>query len=315
MATTVTDKLLAVLADAGVRHVYGVPGDAINAVVDGIRRHPDLTFVHVRHEEAGAFAASAQAKLTGQLTAVAGTAGPGAVHLLNGLADASLDHAPVIAVTGQTDTSLLGTAAHQELDQDQLFAAVSLFSRTIVHPDQVPSLVLEACRAAIAGPGVAHLALPANLAERRVDQPAYGVVHLRPARSSPDPEDIAEAAALLRDAQRPVVLAGIGAAGAVQELLEFAESLGAPIIKTLRAKALLPDDHPLTVGGLGLLGTRAAVNAMQHADVLVMVGTDFPYRDFYPATDVPAIQIDLAPQRIGRRFPSRSAWWVMPPRR
>ncbi|MEX2563389.1 MAG: thiamine pyrophosphate-dependent enzyme, partial [Nitriliruptoraceae bacterium] len=198
---------------------------------------------------------------------------------------------------------LLGTSAHQELDQDQLFAAVSLFSRTIVHPDQVPSVILQACRAALAGPGVAHLALPANLAERAVDRPAYGVVHLRPVRSAAHPDDIADAAALLRETQRPVILAGIGAADAVEELLELAESLGAPIIKTLRAKALLPDDHPLTVGGLGLLGTRAAVNAVQHADVLLMIGTDYPYRDFYPAPDVPAIQIDLDPRRIGRRFP------------
>lgn len=303
IATTVTDSLLAVLADAGVRQVFGVPGDAINAVVDGIRRHPELTFVHVRHEEAGAFAASAQAKLTGELAAVVGTSGPGAVHLLNGLADASRDHAPVIAVTGQADTSLLGTSAHQELDQHALFSGVSSFSETIVHPDQVPTVVLEACRAAISGPGVAHLALPANLAEQKVSQPEHGAVRQRPPRQVPHPEDLEEAAALLGEAERPVILAGIGAERAVPALLDTAERLAAPIIKTLRAKALIPDDHPLTVGGLGLLGTRAAVNAIEGCDVLLMVGTDYPYRDFYPDIDVPAVQIDIEPRRIGRRFP------------
>ncbi len=291
------------LADAGVRQLFGVPGDAVNAVVDGIRRHPELTFVQVRHEEAGAFAASAQAKLTGELTAVVGTSGPGAVHLLNGLADASRDHAPVLAVTGQADTSLLGTAAHQELDQHELFAAVSSFSQTIVHPDQLPSVAIEACRAAIAGPGVAHLALPANLAEQTVGQPTYGAVRERPARLVPHPEDLAAAVTLLRDAERPLILAGIGAADAVPQLLEIAEQLGAPIIKTLRGKALIADDHPLTVGGLGLLGTRAAVNAAEGCDALLMVGTDFPYLGFYPAHDVPAVQIDTEPRRIGRRFP------------
>ncbi len=283
--------------------MFGVPGDAINAVVDGIRRHPQLAFIHVRHEEAGAFAASAQAKLTGELTAVVGTSGPGAVHLLNGLADASRDHAPVIAVTGQADTSLLGTSAHQELDQHDLFSAVSSFSETIVHPDQMPSVAIEACRAAIAGPGVAHLALPANLAGQTVGQPDHGAVRQRESRLVPHPDDLSDAAALLRDAERPVILAGIGAAKAVPQLLDVAEKLAAPIIKTLRAKALIPDDHPLTVGGLGLLGTRAAVNAIEGCDALLMVGTDFPYRDFYPEIDVPAVQIDIEPRRIGRRFP------------
>lgn len=283
--------------------MFGVPGDAINAVVDGVRRHPELTFVHVRHEEAGAFAASAQAKLTGQLTAVVGTAGPGAAHLINGLADAHRDHAPVIAVTGQADTSLLGTSAHQELDQHELFAAVSSFSASIVHPDQLPGLAVEACRAAISGPGVAHLALPADLAPQAVSRPRHAVLRQREPRLVPHPEDLGDAARLLRDARRPVILAGIGAEGAVTQLLDTAERLAAPIIKTLRAKALIADDHPLTVGGLGLLGTRAAVNAVEGCDALLMLGTDFPYLDFYPDPDVPAVQIDVDPSRIGRRFP------------
>lgn len=144
MSSTVTDVLLDALATAGVRQIFGIAGDAVNAVIDGIRRHPDLSFIHVRHEEAGAFAASAQAKLTGELAAVVGTAGPGAVHLLNGLMDAAADHAPVIAITGQVATAKLGTHAHQEVDQRALFAGFTVFSETVVDAGQMPTLAVEA---------------------------------------------------------------------------------------------------------------------------------------------------------------------------
>ncbi|MEX0659576.1 MAG: thiamine pyrophosphate-dependent enzyme [Egibacteraceae bacterium] len=303
MSSTVSDVLLDAMAAAGVRQVFGIPGDAINAVIDGIRRHPDLTFVHVRHEEAGAFAASAQAKLTGKLAAVVGTAGPGAVHLLNGLMDAALDHAPVIAVTGQVETAKIGTHAHQEVDQSALFSSVAVFSETVVDAGQMPTLAVQACLAALSEPGVAHLALPADVATAAADPlPTPAPV---PAASPMAPSDDALAAAVevLAAAEKPLILAGIGCEGAVPQLVAVAERLGAPIIKTLKAKALLADDHPLTVGGLGLLGTRAAVNAVGDCDALLMVGTDFPYTDFYPGHDVPAVQIDRERSRIGRRFP------------
>jgi pyruvate oxidase len=300
--TTVTDAMLEVLADAGVRHVFGIPGDAVNAIIDGIRRSDRLTFVHVRHEEVGAFAAGAQAKLDGGPAAVVGTAGPGAVHLLNGLYDAARDHAPVIAITGETETNLLGTAAHQEIGQAALFADVAVFSEPVVHPGQMPTLAVEACQAALAARGVAHLAIPANLAEQDTDGARHGVVVRREPRTRPAQEDLRDALRLIGEASRPLVLAGIGAQDAVGELLELAERLGAPIIKTLPGKALFADDHPLTVGGLGLLGTRAAVNAVDECDLLLMVGTDFPYLDFYPQ-DVPAIQLELDRSHVARRYP------------
>lgn len=300
--STVTDALLEVLADAGVRHVFGIPGDAVNAIVDGIRKSDRLTFVHVRHEEAGAFAASAQAKLDGRLAAVVGTSGPGAVHLLNGLYDAARDHAPVIAITGETETSRLGTDAHQEIDQPALFADVAVFSQRIVDPGQLPTVAVEACQAALSTPGVAHLALPGNIAQQHVATTDHGVVVRREPRTVPADEDLADALRLLDRSEAPVILAGIGVRDAVPELLELAERLGAPIVKTLRGKDLFADDNPLTVGGLGLLGTRAAVNAMSGCDLLVMLGTDYPYVDFYP-DGVPAIQLDLARARIGRRYP------------
>lgn len=274
----------------------------MNAIVDGIRRSDRLTFVHVRHEEAGAFAASAQAKLDGRLAAVVGTSGPGAVHLLNGLYDAAKDHAPVIAITGETETDRLGTDAHQEVGQAALFADVAVFSQRVVDPGQLPTLAVQACQAALSTPGVAHLALSANIAQQDVATMDHGVVVRREPRTVPAHEDLADALRLLEGAEAPVILAGIGVRDVVPELLELGDRLGAPIIKTLRGKDLFADDHPLTVGGLGLLGTRAAVNAMSGCDLLVMLGTDFPYRDFYP-DGVPAIQLDLARGRIGRRYP------------
>lgn len=300
LARTVSDSLLAVLADAGVRRIFGVPGDAVNAVIDGIRRHPDLEFVGVRHEEAGAFAASAQAKLTGEIAAVVGTAGPGAIHLLNGLYDAKLDHAPVIAITGQTATGRLGLHSHQEIDQHRLFADVAEFSATVVDPAQLPTIAVMACQAALAGPGVAHLALTANVASAKAAGGAAAVVVRRPSSTAPSPDDVEAALEVLRASKRPLLLAGIGARAAVPELLELADRIGAPIVKTLRGKDLLPDDHPDTLGGLGLLGTRAAVDAVADCDALVMVGTDFPYADFYPE-GVPVIQIDIERARIGLR--------------
>jgi pyruvate oxidase len=300
--STVTEAMLEVLADAGVRHVFGIPGDAVNAIIDGIRRSDRLTFVHVRHEEVGAFAASAQAKLDGGPAAVVGTAGPGAVHLLNGLYDAARDHAPVIAITGETETHLLGTAAHQEIGQSALFADVAIYSETVVHPGQMPELAVQACQAALAAGGVAHLAIPANLAEEETDGAPHGVVVRHEPRTRPAQEDLRAALGRIRDAGRPLLLAGIGAKDAVPELLDLAERLGAPIIKTLPGKALFADDHPLTVGGLGLLGTRAAVNAVDGCDLLIMVGTDFPYLDFYPE-GVPAIQLELERSRVSRRYP------------
>jgi thiamine pyrophosphate-dependent acetolactate synthase large subunit-like protein len=303
MSSTVTDVLLDAMATAGVRRIFGIPGDAINAVIDGIRRHPDLTFVHVRHEEAGAFAASAQAKLTGELAAVVGTAGPGAVHLLNGLMDAALDHAPVIAVTGQVETAKLGTHAHQEVDQSALFSGVAVFSETIVDPGQISTLAMQACQAALSAPGVAHLALPGDVATAAADPLPQVAPVPAPSPMAPDDEALMAAVEVLAAAEKPLILAGIGCRGAVPALVAVAERLGAPIIKTLRAKALLADDHPLTVGGLGLLGTRPAVNAIADCDALLMVGTDFPYTDFYPDHDVPAVQIDRERSRIGRRFP------------
>lgn len=300
---SVSQVLLDVLAEAGVRRIYGIPGDAINSLVDAIRQQDTIEFVQVRHEEAGALAASAEAKLTGRLTACAGTAGPGAIHLLNGLYDAKLDHAPVLAITGQVETEYLGSEYHQEVDLYTLFKDVAAFNQVVVNPAQLPHLAVHACQAAYSRRTVAHLSLPVDVAAESVPSPdRRHPVFPGDAKVVPCETDLAAAAELLNRAKRVTMLVGIGAHGATAEVRDVAQRLGAPVIKTLRAKDVLPDDDPLTVGGLGLLGTRPAVEAIESADALLMVGTDFPYHDFYP-DGVPAVQVDLEAGQLGKRYP------------
>jgi len=298
---TIAQMILQVLAANGVRHLFGIPGDAINDVTDAVRRQEEISFIQVRHEEAGAFAASAQAKLTGQLAACVGTAGPGAIHLLNGLYDAQLDHAPVLAITGQVQTEFIGTQQHQEVHLERLFADVAVYSQTIINAEQAPLVIMEACRAAIAHRGVAHVSLPTNVAGRQVElPPSLPRVVSMVGRIVPDLNDCGQAVEQINRAQRVAILAGIGCAGARDELIAFAETVKAPIIRTLKAKEVLDDQHPLCIGGLGLLGGRPAVKAMDDCDLLVMVGSDFPYRDFYPKS-ARIIQIDNEATRIGKR--------------
>lgn len=296
----VATSLLDALAQVGVRYIFGIPGDAINGLVDAVRRHDEIEFVTVRHEEAGAFAASAMAKLTGVPGVVAGTAGPGAIHLLNGLYDAKMDGAPILAITGQVETSSLGTYAHQEVAVERLVQDVAVFSTTIVNPEQMPVAAHNAIREALARRGVSVLVLPSDIALTDVEPRPF---HL-PIRVPPgiDPAVIDEAAAVLNEGEAVTVLIGIGAAGASDRVVEAASRLQAPIIKALRAKDVIADDHPLVIGGLGLLGTTPAVEAIDRTDVLLMIGTDFPYPEFYPE-DAKCVQIDIDPTHIGRRIP------------
>ena len=298
---TVSDVLLKILSAFGVRQIFGIPGDAINDVVDALRRQDEISFISVRHEEAGAFAASAQAKLTGKLSACMGTAGPGAVHLLNGLYDARLDHAPVIAITGQVATEFIGTQHHQEVNLERLFADVSVYSRTITTAEQIPRVLFEACRAAVAHRGVAHISLPTDVSGKRssfVDD--HQIRAAASGQLRPTMADCESAIEMINGAEKLVILAGVGCRGARNELIAFSEAAGAPIVRTLKAKEVIDDGHPLCIGGLGMLGGHPAVKALAECDVLVMVGTDFPYLDFYP-DDAKVIQIDIDPTQIGKR--------------
>jgi len=299
--TDLATSILDAVYQAGTSHVFGIPGDAINGLVDAARRHREVEFVTMRHEEAGAFAASAQAKLTGKLGVVAGTAGPGAIHLLNGLYDAKLDRAPVLAITGQVETGKLGTDYQQEIDLARLFDDVALFSETLVNPEQAPRVIHNAIREAITRRGVAHLIVPADLPLVDVE-PGEPMTVPDTADPPADDEAISRAAQLLEQSNAVTLLVGIGAGDAVSEVLDLALRLKAPIIKALRGKALIPDDHPHVIGGIGLLGTRPSVEAMSRTELLFMIGTDLPYADFYP-DDAECIQLDIDPSRIGRRHP------------
>ncbi len=279
----VADLVLEVLAAHGVRDIFGVPGDAINDITNALRKRDDMRFILVRHEEAGAFMASAQAKLSGRLAACVGTSGPGAIHLLNGLYDAKLDHAPVIAITGQIPTQYIGTGYHQEVDLEGLFSDVAEYSKTVMTEDQLPGLMLEACKAAIAAPGVAHISLPTDVAGRNMKPERCDfAIGSEKGETRPCDPSLEEAVRLIDEAENVAILTGIGAAGARAELLTLSDRLNAPIVRTLRAKDFIDEDVEACIGGLGLLGGTPASDAIDACDLLLIVGADFPYTSFYP---------------------------------
>src|ERR1051325_11449449 len=256
------------LADWGVDTVFGLPGDGINGIMEGLRRHQDkVRFVLVQHEEAAAFMASGYAKSTGRLGVCLATSGPGGIHLLNRLHDARLDHVPVLAITGMQATSLLGTGFQQEVHIERLYQDVAEYNAFIHVPVQIPALVDNAVRTALARRTVCHLTFPVDMQESEPDlkpfegglgtgrTPSTSPVFHAP-RVVPADDDLRRAADVLNQAEKVVMLVGVGALGARDEVLAVGEALGSPIVKSLPGKAAVPDDHPLPTGGLGLLGTR-----------------------------------------------------------
>ncbi len=316
MGTIASELLWERLADWGVDTVFGLPGDGINGLMEGLRRHQDrIRFVLVHHEEAAAFMATGHAKVTGRLGVCLATSGPGGIHLLNGLYDAKLDHAPVLAITGMQETQLLGTGYQQEVHLEKLFADVAEYEAMVHVPVQIPTLVDLAVRHALARRGVTHLTIPNDI--QIADAEANPWAAVAPARSPatapvyvdppalPRPADLQRAADVLNAGERIVLLAGAGALHARSELLAVADRLGSPIVKTLPGKAAVPDDHPLTTGGIGLLGTRPSEEAMEQADTLFMVGTNFPYTKHLPEPGkVRVVQIEADPIRAGNRIPT-----------
>jgi pyruvate dehydrogenase (quinone) len=309
-----SELLVERLAAWGVDTVFGLPGDGINGIMEGLRRHRDrVRFVLVHHEEAAAFMATGYAKATGRLGVCLATSGPGGIHLLNGLYDAKLDHVPVLAITGMQGTQLLGTGHQQEVHLEHLFADVAEYNAMVHVPVSIPTLVDMAVRTALARRGVAHLTFPVDLQEADPDAaPWEGGLHTArkpdtaavyiPPPAVPDREDLERAAAVLNESRRVVMLVGAGALGAREPVLAVADALASPIVKTLPGKAVVPDDHPLTTGGLGLLGTRPSEDAMEQADCVLLVGTNFPYTRFLPE-DARAVQVEVDPVRAGNRMP------------
>lgn len=298
---TVSKAIVESLAEYGVTHAWGVVGDALNPLTDAIREEPSMEWVGVRHEEAAAFAAGAQAQLTGRLGLCMGTVGPGSIHLLNGLYDAKKSHAPVLAICGQVPTSEIGSSFFQEVNNDLLFSDVAVFAQTVTSADQMPQLLEQAVNAAISNRGVAVLTVPGNVGGMKLEK------NVRPAKFTPQAAQAAaplrqidEAAQVLQDAQKVTLLVGMGAREARAEVLELAERLQAPMVLTLKAKESLESENNYQVGQTGLIGNPAAAAALDEADVVFMIGTDFPYRDWYPSGKT-VIQLDMRAEHIGRR--------------
>jgi len=313
MATTAADLICDTLLEWGVDTIFGLPGDGINGIMEALRTRQDkLRFVQVRHEEAAGLAAVGYAKLTGRLGVCLATSGPGGIHLLNGLYDAKLDHAPVLAITGLQHHDLLATFTQQDVELDKPFADACAYNTRIMGAAHVQSVVDIACRTALAYRKPAHVTIPIDVQalpakkDVRSDRNIAGHASSRMAHGggAADEAAVDQAAAILNAGEKIFILAGQGALGAGEALIDLAERLGAPIGKALLGKAVLPDDCPLTTGGVGLLGTAPSERAMKECDTLFIVGSTFPYIEYYPEPgQARAIQIDLDPQRIGLRYP------------
>ena len=314
MAKTGGDILVETLISWGVDTIFGIPGDGINGVFEALRERQDkIKFVQVRHEEAGAFAACAYAKFTGKLGVCLATSGPGGVHLLNGIYDAKLDGQPVLAITGAQHHDLLTTLTQQDIELDKLFMDATAYSARIMGPAHVEEVIELACRTALAYRQPTHVMIPVDIQSMSVDK-AHRAERNVPHHVSnlmarggqlPDPAMLEQAADILNSAEKPFILAGRGSLGATQELLAMAERLQAPIGKPLLGKASVPDQNPYTTGGVGLLGTKPSQDALEGCDTLLIVGSSFPYIEFYPRPGkAKCVQIELDPKRVGLRYPA-----------
>ncbi|MEU9084048.1 thiamine pyrophosphate-dependent enzyme [Streptomyces sp. NPDC048357] len=302
MARTVAHVIVDALEELGVQHVFGVVGDALNPLTDAIRTSAGLNWVGCRHEEAAAFAASAQSQLSGTLGVCMGTVGPGSVHLLNGLYDAAKSRTPVLAICGQVPLAEIGSDYFQEVDNDLLFRDVAVHRATVTSPDQMPRLLESAVRAAVTRGGVAVLTVPGDLGDQELSDDRPTRFALDRAVTRPDDPALARAAELLNAASRVTLLVGQGARESRTEVLRTAELLAAPMVLTLKAKEGFEDDNAFQVGQTGLIGNPAAAHALDSGDVLLMLGTDFPYREWYPR-DAKVVQVDAREDHLGRRTP------------
>ncbi len=314
MGKIAAELLIERLIDWGVDTVFGLPGDGINGITEALRRHRErIKFVLVHHEEAAAFMATGYAKSTGRLGVCLATSGPGGIHLLNGLYDAKLDHQPVLALTGMQELELLGTGYQQEVHLEKLFEDVADYDVMVYTPASIPTLTDLAVKHALANRTVSHITFPNDVQLQDADTPPPdGPAPARtpatmpiwmPAPGIPREADIKRAADVLNEGRKVVILAGAGALGAASELRQTAELLAAPIAKTLSGKASFPDDDPLAIGGIGLLGTLPGENAMEECDTLFMVGTNFPFTKHLPA-HARTVQVDVSPLRSGSRVPT-----------
>ncbi|MDG3004996.1 ubiquinone-dependent pyruvate dehydrogenase [Paludisphaera mucosa] len=301
MAQTVSDVFIDTLVAAGVKRVYGVVGDSLNGLTDVIRRREGIDWMHVRHEEVAAFAAGAEAHLTGELAVCAGSCGPGNLHLINGLYDCHRSRVPVLAIAAQIPSSELGSNYFQETNPQLLFKDCSHYCEFISQPEHAIRILGIAMRTAIAKKGVAVVVIPGDVALRACSsKPAFLALDYAPSMTIPPADSLAGAAEILNAADRVTILGGAGCAGAQAELMATAERLKAPIVHAMRGKEFIEPDNPYDVGMTGLLGFSSGYHAMMSCDALLMLGTDFPYPQFFP-TGAKVIQVDIRGEQIGRR--------------
>jgi pyruvate dehydrogenase (quinone) len=303
MATTVADVMVATLKQSGVSRIYGIPGDSLNGFTDALRRAGGIAWEHVRHEEAAAFAAAAEAALTGELAVCAASCGPGNLHLINGLFDANRSGVPVLAIAAHIPAAEIGGDYFQETHPQDLFRECSVYCELVSVPEQLPRVLEIAMRTALQRGGVGVVVVPGEifLAEAP-DGARPAQVRKAPSVITPDAASLAAAAQVLNSARRVTILAGAGCAGAHSQLISLAATLQAPVLHAFGGKEHVEYDNHYDVGMTGLIGFSSGYRAMEHCDALVMLGTDFPYRPFYPE-GVPVIQVDVRAERIGRRVP------------
>ena len=299
---TVSDVMLATLKASGVRRLYGLPGDSVNGLTDAIRRDGELAWVHVRHEEAAAFAAAGEAATTGELAVCAASCGPGNLHLVNGLFDAQRSRVPVLALAAHIPGSEIGTGYFQETHPQELFRECSVYAELVGTPQQLPGVLRIAMRAAVERRGVAVVVVPGEILQHPAADPAPGTVRATSSVVRPGERELAAAAGVLNAASAVTILAGAGCEGAHDELVAVAERLQAPVVHALRGKEFVEYDNPYDVGMTGLLGFPSGYRAMEHCDALLMLGTDLPYRPFYPE-HARIVQVDVRGENIGRRVP------------
>jgi len=304
MAKQLATQLIDQLRAAGVERIYGIVGDSLNPIVDAVRRtggssRGGIDWIHVRHEEAAALAASAEAQLTGKLAVCAGSCGPGNLHLINGLYDANRSGAPVLAIASHIPSVQIGSGFFQETHPDRLFTECSVYSELVSTTDQAPRVMHSAIQHAVALRGVSVVTIPGDIAGQRATAPTPEPALCRPATMVPAAESIRELAAAVNEARKVAVFAGIGTEGAHDAVVEFAAKVKAPVGHSLRGKDFIQYDNPYDVGMTGLLGYGAAAEGIKDADLLVLLGTDFPYNQFLP--DTRTVQVDRAAQHLGRR--------------
>src|SRR5579884_2684170 len=313
MAKTVADMIIERLIEWGVDTIFGLPGDGVDGMFEALRTNREkMRFIQVRHEEAAAFAACGYAKFTGRLGVCLATSGPGGIHLLNGLYDAKCDQQPVLAITGHTFHDLIGTHYQQDVDLDKLFMDVAAYNERVMGPAHVVSVVDEAVKTALGRRTVSHITIPKDIQgwttseqmRSAANVPKHSADLFAAAHGEPKPESIEAAAELINQGTKVAILAGRGALSARDEVIQLAEKVGGPIAKPLLGKAVVADHSLYTTGGIGLLGTAPSYDAMQECDTLVILGSSFPYMEFYPKPgQARTVQIDVAPARIGLRHP------------